>query len=367
MKRKLYALVIAGLLVLPACKDKKDTSETKEAATDKQDKKEEKADPLAQAKKHAQAFGALPEVYENKDNSITPAKVDLGRKLYYDTRLSKADDVSCNSCHGLDAYGVDNKPVSEGHEGKTGDRNSPTVYNSANQIAQFWDGRAADVEEQATGPVVNPVEMAMTDGKEVAAKVEKIAGYPELFEKAFPEDEKPVTLENIGKAIGAFERKLVTPSRFDQFVEGDDEALTDQEIRGLNTFAEVGCTSCHMGDRLGGTMYQKLGLIEEWPDKSDLGRYKVTKKEEHKMQFKVPTLRNIEKTAPYFHDGSVETLEESVKLMAKHQRGMELSDQQVDDIVAFLKSLTGELPKEYIQKPQLPGQEKQAKKGEEPT
>jgi cytochrome c peroxidase len=366
MKRKLYALVIAGLLALPACKDKQETSEPKEAAADKQEEKQEELDPLAQAKKNAEALGALPEQFESKDNPITTAKVDLGRKLYYDTRLSKADDVSCNSCHALDNFGVDNKPVSEGHKKQTGDRNSPTVYNAANQVAQFWDGRAADVEEQATGPVVNPVEMAMTDGKEVAAKVKKIEGYADLFEKAFPEEEEPVTLTNIGKAIGAFERKLVTPSRFDKFVEGDDKALTEQEIRGLNTFVEVGCTSCHMGDQVGGTMYQKLGLIKEWPDKSDLGRFKVTKEESDKMMFKVPILRNVEKTAPYFHDGSVETLEEAVKLMATHQRGMELTDEQVDDIVAFLKSLTGEIPKDYIQKPELPGM-KQATKGEEPT
>lgn len=363
MRFKLSTVVLAALLVLPACK--KDEPSEPQEEPNQQEKQEQT--PLEKARENAEVFEPLPEQFESEDNPITPAKVDLGRKLFYDTRLSKGQDISCNSCHGLDTFGVDNLPTSEGHNKQFGDRNSPTVYNAGNQIAQFWDGRSEDVEDQATGPVVNPVEMAMTDADEVAARLNEIDGYDKLFAEAFPDEEDPVTLDNLGKAIGAFERKLVTPAPFDDFLEGDDEALTDQQVRGLNTFVEVGCTSCHVGSQVGGTMYQKLGLIEEWPDKSDKGRYEVTEEDVDMMKFKVPVLRNIEKTAPYFHDGSIETLDEAVRLMAKHQRGQELDDEQVEDIIAFLKSLTGEIPEDYIQKPELPSMEKQAAAGEEPT
>lgn len=284
------------------------------------------------------------------------AQVALGRMLYFETRLSKNHDVSCNSCHGLDTYGVDNKPLSEGHRGQKGTRNSPTVYNAAHHIAQFWDGRAATLEEQAQGPITNPVEMAMpVDGKRVEETLASIPEYVKRFREAFPGEKQPVSLANAARAIAAFERRLVTRSRFDSFLEGDASALTEQERRGLELFVVTGCTACHNGPAVGGTSFQKLGLIEEFPDVKDTGRFEVTKNEEDRFKFRVPTLRDVEKTWPYFHDGSVAELDTAVRLMAKHQLGRVLTDEETADLVAFLKSLTGELPApEVIAAPELP-------------
>jgi cytochrome c peroxidase len=283
------------------------------------------------------------------------SQVELGRMLFFETRLSKNHDLSCNSCHGLDTYGVDNKPVSDGHKGQKGARNSPTVYNAAHHIAQFWDGRAATLEEQAQGPIVNPVEMAMpVDGKRVEATLSSIPEYVKRFAEAFPGEKKAVSLANAGRALAAFERKLVTPSRFDKFLAGDASALTEQERRGLEAFVVTGCTACHNGTAVGGTSFQKFGLIEEFPDVKDTGRFEVTKNEEDRFKFRVPTLRNVEKTGPYFHDGSVSELGTAVRLMAKHQLGRTLTDAEAEDIVAFLKSLTGELPQSTIAAPALP-------------
>ena len=291
------------------------------------------------------AFKALPKEATNPENKITPEKVALGKKLYMETALSKANDISCNSCHGLDSFGVDNKPVSPGHKGQTGDRNSPTVYNAALHIAQFWDGRAKDVEEQALGPILNPIEMAMDSEEEVIKRLSASKEYPALFKKAFPEDKEPLTYKNLGKAIGAFERTLLTPSPFDAYIEGDDKALSKEQKEGLKTFVSVGCTTCHNGVAVGGGMYQKLGLVVPY-DTDDLGRYNVTKNEFEKYFFKVPSLRNIEKTGPYFHDGSVKTIDEAISLMAKHQLGKDLAKEDVAKIITFLTSLTGEIPKQ---------------------
>lgn len=281
----------------------------------------------------------------------TGAQVDLGRLLYYEKRLSKNQDVSCNTCHLLNKYGVDGTPTSTGHKAQKGGRNAPTVYNAAGHIAQFWDGRAADVEAQAKGPVLNPIEMAMADEKSVVAVLETIPEYTLLFQAAFPGEEKPVTYDNMAKAIGAFERGLVTPSPFDRLLAGDQTALTDAQKAGLTTFVQSGCTTCHSGPLLGGGMYQKLGLVTPWPNPSDAGRFDVTKNEADKQLFKVPSLRNIEETGPYFHDGSVATLDEAIRLMGHHQLGRELSPEQVGSIQTFLGSLTGELPTAYIAEP----------------
>jgi cytochrome c peroxidase len=300
------------------------------------------------------AFAPLPAVMESKTNPITDAKVELGRMLYYEPRLSKSHQLSCNSCHGLTTYGVDNEPTSPGHKGKRGDRNSPTVYNAGGHIAQFWDGRAADLEEQAKGPVLNPVEMAMPSKDYVLKVLHSIPEYGELFRKAFPGEAQPITYDNMARAIGAFERKLVTPSRWDQFLKGDKAALSEAEKAGFNKFVEVGCASCHAGAYVGGNMFSKLGVAKPYPEQKDLGRYAVTKKESDKMVFKVPSLRNIEKTGPYFHDGRVKTLEEAVELMAEYELGKKLSSADTQAIVTWLKTLTGELPKDYIRQPQLP-------------
>jgi len=300
------------------------------------------------------AFKPLPAVVESADNPITPEKVDLGRMLYYEKRLSKSQQFSCNSCHDLASYGVDNRQFSVGHKEKTGDRNSPSVYNAAGHIAQFWDGRAPDVEEQAKGPILNPVEMAMSDETTVVKTLKTIPGYVEAFKKAFPGEEDPITYDNMAKAIGVFERQLITPSRWDKFLEGDDAALTNEEKIGFNNFVNNGCITCHSGPYLGGGMYQKLGLVSPWPGNEDTGRFHVTKNESDKFIFKVASLRNVEKTAPYLHNGSVMSLEEMVTMMADHQLDKQPSEEEIKSIVAFLKSLTGEIPMEYIQEPELP-------------
>ncbi len=299
-------------------------------------------------------FAPLPDVIVPADKTLSEERIALGRMLYYETRLSKNHDLSCNSCHDLANFGVDGKKFSEGHKKQLGGRNSPTVYNAAGRHVQFWDGRAADVEEQATGPIMNPVEMAMPDEALVVKTLESIPAYVELFKKAFPEEKKPVTLKNVGVAIGEFERKLVTPSKWDRFLKGDKTALTDEEKKGFNTFVDSGCVTCHMGAYVGGTMFQKVGLIKPWPNQADQGLFDITKKETDKMMFSVPSLRNITKTAPYFHDGSAETIEQAIAMMAEHQVGKTLKDDEVKSIATWLGTLTGSIPAEYIVKPELP-------------
>jgi cytochrome c peroxidase len=297
-------------------------------------------------------FKALPARFEDPKNPITPEKVELGRMLYFENRLSKNHDVSCNSCHDLNKYGVDGKPFSPGHKKQLGGRNSPTVYNAGGHILQFWDGRAPNLEEQAKGPILNPVEMAMPSEARVIETLKSIPGYVTAFQKAFPGEADAVTYDNLGKAIGAFERQLVTPSRFDKYLAGDENALTEAEKVGLGKFLGQGCQTCHNGAAIGGSL-QKLGLVVPFQSK-DQGRFDLTKNEADRMIFRVPTLRNVTKTAPYFHDGSVKDVQTAVKLMAQHQFGKQISDEDVKHIVTFLDALTGELPKSYIAKPKLP-------------
>lgn len=285
----------------------------------------------------------------------SPAQVDLGRMLFFETRLSKNGTQSCNSCHALSNYGVDGQPTSPGFDGTRGGRNSPTVYHAAGYFAQFWDGRAMDVEEQAKGPILNPIEMGMKDAAQVEQTLRAIPGYEDAFKKAFPTEKSPLNYTNVGRAIGAFERGLVTPSRWDAFLKGDKTALNAAEVEGLRVFTNVGCMVCHTGEFLGGSMYEKVGAVEPWVNQKDPGRYNVTKDERDRMVFKVPTLRNIEKTGPYFHDGSATTLPQAVQMMGRHQLGLELSEQEVASIVTWLNTLTGDLPQSYIQKPALPG------------
>jgi cytochrome c peroxidase len=301
-----------------------------------------------------QMFQPLPESMPSNVNQITDEKAMLGRMLYYEPRLSKSQQISCNSCHMLDKYGVDLQPTSDGHKGLRGDRNSPTVYNAAGHFVQFWDGRAADVEEQAKGPILNPVEMAMPSEKRVVAVLKSMPEYVDAFKKAFPGENEPINYENMAKAIGAFERKLVTPSRWDRFLRGDSQALTNEEKAGFNLFMETGCQACHTGTYLGGNSYQILGLVKPWADTSDPGREKVTKNEADRMRFKVPGLRNITETGPYYHNGKVQTLKEAVSRMAEYQLGKTLNDDQIRSIIIWLKSLKGEIPVEYIKEPVLP-------------
>lgn len=298
-------------------------------------------------------FQPLTEVAENPENPVTDAAVNLGRMLYYDTRLSEDRSLSCNTCHDLASFGDDGLKTSKGIKDQVGGRSAPTVYNAAIHIAQFWDGRAKDVEEQAVGPVTNPIEMGMPDPDYVLKVLKSIPGYVESFKTTFPDQEDPLTFVNVGNAIGAFERKLMTPSRFDDFLKGDDAALSDAEKHGLNLFITTGCTICHNGMGIGGHLYQKLGLVKEWPTE-DLGRFEATGVETDKYFFKVPSLRNITETAPYLHDGSVETLPVIVSKMAEHQLGRVLADEDVDAIVAFLGALKGRIDEDFIRKPELP-------------
>jgi cytochrome c peroxidase len=299
-------------------------------------------------------FQPLPEAVSSPDNPITEEKIALGRMLYYEPRLSKSQELSCNSCHILDKYGVDGQPTSDGHKGKRGTRNSPTVYNAAGHFAQFWDGRARDVEEQAKGPVTNPIEMAMPSPKQIGAVLKSIPEYVEAFKKAFPGENDPINYENMAKAIGVFERKLMTPSRWDKFLGGDTQALSNEEKAGFNLFMETGCQACHAGAYLGGNLYQKLGTVKPWPDASDPGREAVTKNEADRMLFKVPGLRNIAETKPYYHNGTVETLEDAISRMAEYQLGKTLAQKQVASMVTWMKTLSGDIPAEYTKPPVLP-------------
>jgi cytochrome c peroxidase len=233
-------------------------------------------------------------------------------------------------------------------------RNAPTVYNAAMHISQFWDGRAADVEEQAQGPILAAGEMGMPNPDYVVRVLKSIPGYLPLFQAAFPGEVDPINYSNVGKAIGAFERRLMTPGDFDALIAGDESAFSEQEKRGLALFVSTGCASCHYGESVGGERYAILGQVTAWPDLADAGRYDVTGVETDKYTFKVPGLRNIAETGPYLHDGSIESLEEIVRMMATHQLAREHTDDEVTDITAFLNALTGPLPTDYILVPEFP-------------
>ena len=298
------------------------------------------------------------------DNPTTEAKVELGKMLYMDPRFSSTGTVSCNSCHNIMEGGEDSRAVSMGVHGKTGGRNAPTVWNSAFHSVQFWDGRAASLEDQAKGPVANPVEMGMSDVETAMDRVRAIPGYRPYFEQAFGKDS--MTVENAAKAVAAFERTLITPnSPYDRYIKGDKQAMTEQQVRGMNTFAEAGCTGCHSGAAFNGPeMKPGEGFYAKFPTftdntyvsgyklADDKGRQDVTGKTADENMFRVQTLRNITDTAPYFHNGSVNDLHEAVRIMAKTQLNRDLADNEVDDMVAFLAALTGEYP--TITMPRLP-------------
>ncbi|MBL8606357.1 MAG: c-type cytochrome [Myxococcales bacterium] len=354
MSQRIAPLALLGLAALAACEEKKPqpapapTGSTTAAATASA-KPKPAIEPTSTS---VNPFPALPASFASAANAASDDKIALGKMLYFEARLSKNHDVSCASCHAIDKHGVDGEPTSTGHKKQKGGRNAPTVLNAAGHMAQFWDGRAATIEDQAGGPILNPIEMAMPNEKAVLDTLKSIPGYVDAFKKAFPADKDPITYDNLKKSIGAFERTLATPSRWDKFVAGDASALTDDEKAGFKAFDAAGCPSCHTGTLFGGTMYKKLGEVKPYPGLKDNGRFDVTKQEVDKFAFKVPSLRNVEKTAPYFHDGSVKTLDEAVKLMGVHQLGKELKAEEVTAIVTFLKALTADAPK--VAKPDLP-------------
>jgi cytochrome c peroxidase len=283
-----------------------------------------------------------------------PNRVRLGRLLFHDTRLSKNREISCATCHVLTRFGIDGKVVSTGFAGRHGTRNAPSVFNAATHVAQFWDGRAADVEAQAPAPITNPVEMAMPNEQAVVDALSVVPRYVEMFRTAFPTDEHPISLKNVGEAIGAFERGLVTASRWDKFVAGDHASLTPNEKKGLRLFMQRGCISCHMGPDVGGASFQKVGVVYPWPNQADQGRADLTHFPADKMVFKVPSLKNIAETAPYFHDGSTINLETAIQLMGHYELGIELPKDEINSMAAWMRSMTGKPDPTYIAIPQLP-------------
>ena len=285
-----------------------------------------------------QLFGRDPSVAESVDNPSTPEKVALGKSLYESKHLSKGGDISCASCHDPSNYGQDGKAMSPGG----GERNTPTIWNTSRQFTQYWDGRGKNVEEMAPGHVLSPTTHGLADEAQLVAKLKEQAELTAAFEKAFPGGDA-VTAKNFGLAIGAFVRTLVTKSKFDAYLDGDQKALSNEEKAGLKLFIDKGCITCHTTRLVGGHMFQKTGLVNAYSSK-DPGRAKITGSDADKHFFKVPTLLNVAKTAPYFHDGASATLEETVKKMGKLQLNLELKDDEVASIVTFLNALTGPLP-----------------------
>ncbi|MDH5229485.1 MAG: cytochrome-c peroxidase [Gammaproteobacteria bacterium] len=314
----------------------------------------------------AQAFEPLPANPPiPADNPMTAAKIELGKQLFFDPRLSIDGTISCNSCHNVMSSGTDNRSVSVGVAGAKGGRSAPTVWNAAFLSAQFWDGRAATLEDQAKGPILAHVEMAMPSADAAVKRIKSIPGYVQSFKAVFA-GEDPVTYDNMAKAIATYERTLITPnSPFDRYMRGDKTAMTDQAVRGMKTAESVGCTSCHNGPNFSGPAlpagtpflqkfptYSGSSYEKKYDLASDLGRYGVTKDASDKNMWRVPTWRNVAITAPYFHNGKVETLSEAIRVMAKTQLNKDLSNKQVADIEAFLHSLTGEFPVQTF--PRLP-------------
>ena len=298
---------------------------------------DEASDLLTKAKK---VFAPLPEKMPGSEND-TPGLIRLGRKLYNETAISVNNTQSCNSCHRLDENlgGVDNQPTSTGARGDLGGRNAPTTLNAGFHLAQFWDGRSPDLADQAKGPVLNPIEMGMPDEEAVLKELQE-AGYEKAFKAVFADAAKPLTYDNYAKAVAAFERTLITRDRFDDFLKGDEDALRENAKQGLALFMELGCCDCHQGAVLGGDRYAKMGDVNAYANTKDLGRFEVTKKEEDRFVFKVPSLRNIALTGPYFHDGKSPMLGNAVKQMAHLQLDTDLEREQVFQITAFLRSLS---------------------------
>lgn len=341
LRRISTVLVLGGALALGACGDDEEPEATTEETPTEEAQEEEAPRPLREvAEGH---FEALPSEVE-----VDREKMVLGRRLYHDTQLSGDGTVSCATCHMLSHGGAEPRAVSIGIQGQQGPINSPTVLNAAYNFRQFWDGRAADLREQAAGPITNPIEMG-GDWPTILERLQADEEYVSAFQETYGEE--GINQQNVIDAIVQYESYLVTPSAFDRWLEGDDEALNEQQQRGLRLFVETGCTTCHRGRNLGGTMYQKMGLVHDYFERrggelteADQGRFNVTEEESDRHFFKVPTLRNVELTPPYFHDGQEEELSGAVETMAYVQLGEELTDAQVSDIVAFLESLTGELP-----------------------
>jgi len=299
----------------------------------------------------ARGAGLAPIPHERvdiADNPLTDEKIELGRMLFFEPRLSSSGIISCNTCHNVGTGGDDNLPVAVGHGWQQGPRNSPTVFNAVFNKAQFWDGRAADLKEQAKGPIQAGVEMA-SNPERVLATLASMPGYVDHFARAFPDADEPLTFDNVARAIEAFEATLVTPdARFDRWLAGADDAMSDAQKAGLGLFIDKGCAACHSGVNFGGQAYFPFGLIQrpgaDILPPGDRGRFEVTNTVSDEYVFRAAPLRNIALTAPYFHSGQVWELEQAVAVMGLAQLGVEIDDEQAALIAAFLRSLTGEQP-----------------------
>lgn len=340
MKRFLILTAILSLAF--SCKEGNKTAESGQTApTSEED---------AVLMKRAQSL--FKSVTSIEKDSIPAEKIELGKMLYFDKRLSKNNTIACNSCHNLETYGVDNSAKSLGDTEELGGRNSPSSLYAFLEFKQFWDGRAETVEDQAKGPLLNPVEHALPDAKFLVDKLKAVPEYQTEFKKVFPNEIDPITFDNIANAIGAFERQLYPVSRFDKYLDGDNSSLSVQEKQGLQDFMDARCIICHNGITLGGGMFQKFGLFGDYmaetkSDKTDNGIFDLTQKQADKFFFKVPALRNVAKTDPYFHDGSVKDLKEAIRIMGKLQINEQLSEQQINDIAAFFNSLTAAPDSKY--------------------
>lgn len=312
-----------------------------------------------------EVFKPLPADAATANYPLTPARVELGRQLFYETRVSTDGKQSCAECHQPQYYGTDALPRSIGNSGKLIPRNVPTVFNTALQFAQHYGGNRVDVEEQALKALISPLAYGNKDYAAAEARLRAIAGYRPLFEKAFPGETEPVSAKNWSLAIGAYERTLITPAPFDRYLQGDTGALSKQAKQGLDKFMATGCAGCHSGALVGGSMYMKFGITADYWTQTgsveidlfkgrDKGRFQDTKNEADAYMFKVQQLRNVAVTPPYFHDGSVARLGDAVRIMGRLQLGAELADGDVADIVAFLESLTGEVPASFATVPSLP-------------
>jgi cytochrome c peroxidase len=292
-------------------------------------------------------FRPLPEKMPGSDDD-TPQLIALGRKLFFERGISLNQSQSCDDCHRLDGRraGVDNRPTSPGAKGFSGTRNAQTVLNAGFQAAQFWDGRAADLVEQAKRSLLNPIEMAMRTEQDVVNHLTRDPAYRRAFENVFSNQPEAVTFDNVARAIAAFERTLMTPARFDRYLRGQIDALTPEEKDGLHLFEDTGCIECHDSILVGGRLFKKLGIYHPYQNQSDLGRFEVTRQEPDKFVFKVPTLRNVTRTAPYFHDGRIFTLPAAVRQMAWMQLDRKVTFLEIDQIVCFLRALEAEHPEQ---------------------
>ena len=340
-RKPLLLIVIVTVLFMPGCKN---TSDKKDQGS---------IDPLLRIARTVFRFD--PQGPFHKIPHEPGPEELLGQMLYHDTRLSKSGFISCNSCHNLASFGVDRLPVSPGHKWQLGPRNSPSTLNAFLHATQFWDGREMTVEDQAAGPILNPIEMAMPDEADVIAVLNSVPAYVDLFTEVYPGDEL-ISMEHVISALGAFERMMVTPAPVHKYLAGDVNAMSPLQLNGLEDFISIGCASCHLNETLGGMSFARF-FPEEFPivfDPSDKGRYEATGDKDDEYFFKVPSLLNILHTYPYFHNGSVWELKEAIRIIAATQLELQLEEEQLVSLMHFMTALTGDVSDDLLKLPIMP-------------